>query len=156
MSFRNHKHFADAQGRIRDLSLVISRRPWPRCNLCFKKRHTISDSWTTRPQINLIARYTGLFTRGIFLNFFLPQPIIHIATISWFQILKIIITESTMALSPVSLTLKQKIFCQFEKNVFTIMTKRLMWSSFWRAWKEFCRRCGCFQADGRHFKHLLH
>ncbi|CAH1366950.1 unnamed protein product [Tenebrio molitor] len=28
MSFRNHKDFADAQGRIRDLSLVISRRPW--------------------------------------------------------------------------------------------------------------------------------
>jgi hypothetical protein len=27
MSFRNHKDFADAQGRIRDLSLVISRRP---------------------------------------------------------------------------------------------------------------------------------
>jgi hypothetical protein len=27
-------------------------------------------------------RYTGLFTRGVFLNFFLPQPIIHIATIS--------------------------------------------------------------------------
>jgi hypothetical protein len=26
--------------------------------------------------------YTGLFTRGVFLNFFLPQPIIHIATIS--------------------------------------------------------------------------
>jgi hypothetical protein len=25
---------------------------------------------------------TGLFTRGVFLNFFLPQPIIHIATIS--------------------------------------------------------------------------
>jgi hypothetical protein len=42
--------------------------------------------------------YTGLFTRGVFLNFFLPQPIIQIATISWFQILKIIITESTTAL----------------------------------------------------------
>jgi hypothetical protein len=25
---------------------------------------------------------TGLFTRGVFLNFFLRQPIIHIATIS--------------------------------------------------------------------------
>jgi hypothetical protein len=25
---------------------------------------------------------TGLFTRGVFLNFFLPQSIIHIATIS--------------------------------------------------------------------------
>jgi hypothetical protein len=25
---------------------------------------------------------TGLFTRGVFLIFFLPQPIIHIATIS--------------------------------------------------------------------------
>jgi hypothetical protein len=54
--------------------------------------------------------HAGLFTRGVFLNFFLPQPIIHIATISWFQILKIIITESTMALTPVSLTLNQKIF----------------------------------------------
>jgi hypothetical protein len=26
----------------------------------------------------------------------------------------------------------------------------------WRAWKEFCRRCGCFEADGRHFEQLLH
>jgi hypothetical protein len=61
--------------------------------------------------------YTGLFTRGVFLNFFLPQPIIHIATISWFQILKIIITESTMALRPVSLTLKQKCLVN-SKNLF--------------------------------------
>jgi hypothetical protein len=70
--------------------------------------------------------YTGLFTKGVFLNFFLPQPIIHIATISSFQILKIIITESTMASSSVSLTLKH----------------------LWRVWKEFCRRCGWLQADG--------
>jgi hypothetical protein len=57
-----------------------------------------------------IGTHTGLFTRGVFLNFFLPQPIIHIARISWFQILKIIITASTTVLSPVALTLKQKIF----------------------------------------------
>jgi hypothetical protein len=29
-----------------------------------------------------LGQTTGLFTRGVFLNFFLPQPIIHIATIS--------------------------------------------------------------------------
>jgi hypothetical protein len=28
-----------------------------------------------------VAEITGLLTRGVFLNFFLPQPIIHIATI---------------------------------------------------------------------------
>jgi hypothetical protein len=44
--------------------------------------------------------HTGLFAKGVLLNFFLPQPIIHITTIiPCFQILKIIIiTESTMAL----------------------------------------------------------
>jgi hypothetical protein len=26
----------------------------------------------------------------------------------------------------------------------------------WRVWKEFCRRCGCLEGDGRHFEHLLH
>jgi hypothetical protein len=43
-------------------------------------------------------KYTELLTKGIGTSdFFLPQPIIHIPTISWFQILKIIITESTMS-----------------------------------------------------------
>jgi hypothetical protein len=32
--------------------------------------------------LSRITLGTGLFTRGVFLNFFLPQPIIHIATIS--------------------------------------------------------------------------
>jgi hypothetical protein len=57
----------------------------------------------------LDIQYRVIHERGIY-EFFLPQPIIHIATISSFQILKIIITESTTVLSPVSLTLKQKIF----------------------------------------------
>jgi hypothetical protein len=56
-------------------------------------------------------------TRELLLNFFLPQPIIHIATTSWSQILKIIITESTMGLSFVSLTLMQKNQAN-SKNVF--------------------------------------
>jgi hypothetical protein len=60
-------------------------------------------------------QHTGLFTRGVFLNFFLPQPIIHIATISSFQILKIIITESTMALSPFSLTLEHTVVVNLKK-----------------------------------------
>jgi hypothetical protein len=66
---------------------------------------------------------TGLFTRGV-LNFFLPQPIIHIATISSFQILKIIMTESTTALRAVSLTLKQKIFVN-SKNLFLQLRRKV-------------------------------
>jgi hypothetical protein len=33
-------------------------------------------------QFATLFKHTGLFTREVFLNFFLPQPIIHIATIS--------------------------------------------------------------------------
>jgi hypothetical protein len=33
-------------------------------------------------QRNIYRIHTGLFTRGVFLNFFLQQPIVHIATIS--------------------------------------------------------------------------
>jgi hypothetical protein len=38
-------------------------------------------------------------------------------------------TESTMALSFVSLTLKQKNLCQFTKCIFTITTKRHLFES---------------------------
>jgi hypothetical protein len=44
MSFRNHKHFADAQGRIRDLSLVISRRPWLLQSIPFKKAVDVASN----------------------------------------------------------------------------------------------------------------
>jgi hypothetical protein len=42
-----------------DLNPYVFSIDMPRSNLCFlfKKRHTISDSWITRLQINLIARY---------------------------------------------------------------------------------------------------
>jgi hypothetical protein len=44
-----------------------------------------------------------------------------------------------MALSSVSLTLKQKIFDE--------KTDMLL---IYGVWKEFCRRCRCLEADGRH------
>jgi hypothetical protein len=46
-----------------DLNQYVFSIDMPRSNLCFKlcflfnKRYTISDSWITRLQINLIARY---------------------------------------------------------------------------------------------------
>jgi hypothetical protein len=46
-----------------DLNPCVFSIDMPRSNLCFKlrflfkERHTISDSWITRLQINLIARY---------------------------------------------------------------------------------------------------
>jgi hypothetical protein len=57
-----------------------------------------------------------------------------------------------MALSLVSLTLKQSL-CQNDEKTDMVHA----WSLFlWRVWKEVCRRCGCLPDDGKHFQHLLH
>jgi hypothetical protein len=60
-----------------------------------------------------------------------------------------------MALSPVSLTLKQKIFVN-SKNLFLQERRKDQHAPIYGVWKEFCRRCGCLEADGRHFERLLH
>jgi hypothetical protein len=109
----NYRGFFNNERLKRELQVLYSDK------LIFSNSPTVREmnSFIKMISLPMFRKYTGLFTRGIFLNFFLPQPIIHIATISSFQILKIIITESTMDLSSVSLTLKQKIFVN-SKNVF--------------------------------------
>jgi hypothetical protein len=48
----------------------------------FKSSGYIKSNFVSSSKVNLNHIYTGLFTRGVFLNFFLRQPIIHIATIA--------------------------------------------------------------------------
>jgi hypothetical protein len=63
-----------------DLNPYVFSIDMPRSNLCFKlcflfkKRHTISDSWITRLQINLIARYKHTYVE-IYSGFFLRLAI---------------------------------------------------------------------------------
>jgi hypothetical protein len=59
-----------------------------------------------------------------------------------------------MALSPVSLTLNKKSLsirniCFYNNDEKTDMLP------IYGVWQEFCHRCGCLEANGRHFKHLL-
>jgi hypothetical protein len=52
-----------------DVNPYVFSIDMPRSNLCFlfKKRHTFSDSWITRLQINLIARYIHSYCEHILL-----------------------------------------------------------------------------------------
>jgi hypothetical protein len=60
-----------------------------------------------------------------------------------------------MALSSVSLTLSKKSL-SIRKICFCNNTEKTDIIPIYGVWKEFCRRCGCLEADGRHFEHLLH
>jgi hypothetical protein len=59
-----------------------------------------------------------------------------------------------MALSTVSLALKQKIFVN--SKICFYNNDEDQHAPIYGVWKEFCRRCGCYEADGRHFERLLH
>jgi hypothetical protein len=66
-------------------NLTSDWKAWPDTVKIVKLRKlTIPIEPARRRPLYPLANWnvTGLFTRGVFLNFFLPQPIIHIATIS--------------------------------------------------------------------------